>query len=175
MATQTEIERYLRGNWTGFEFKKAEGGLVTVINQCHGREWFCLTKLTNTEEPHVLILGEVALLRALGHQMLAETELQKSMGERAPEAPLWRGLSSRDFETPMSADDRFYGIDPQYEIDVFKQRDFEIAVVALERIADFDPGITGSLYVRIAKDALSRMGRELLESDSGEGEDHDGE
>jgi len=101
-------------------------------------------------------------------------ELQKLLNEHTHDVSAgMRGIKSSDFETPMSADDQFYGQSHEYKIMVVRQRDFEIVIEALERIAAFDPGITGSLYVNIATDALRRIGRELPESDS-EGDENDG-
>ena len=72
IATPTEMELYLRGDWAGFEFKKPGWGLVTVTNQHNGLEWYCICKLPNSEIPHVFVADEIRLLHALGSQLLAK-------------------------------------------------------------------------------------------------------
>ena len=71
-----------------------------------------------------------------------------------------------DYIVQQSADDRFYGIDPQYKIDMFKQRDFEIAIKALQQIADVNNNkYDGDVCMDIASDALTAIDRELPKLD----------
>ena len=123
-----------------------------------------------------LIAEMIAEIRRQVEGLVSElATFQKVFNEHTHDVSVgMRGIKSSDFETPMSADDQFYGQPHEYEIAVVRQRDLEVAVKALQSLADFSSGYSSSDAIRIAREALEAIGREMPKSDS-EGDENDGD
>lgn len=79
MTSESETERYLAGDWSGFEFEdKVSKSLVIIADKSpHFEQWYGVYSDAATKKTHVVLYNDEVLLRALVRQIVGDGSVDK--------------------------------------------------------------------------------------------------